>query len=383
MLGFLFYLDTIVFAPYIFAFVVSLYAIAFRRHQLNIVARKNIGYIRTFLVFLFLCTFNSVVQGFKGIPNMYMQVFMLATAFALNKKDARSFIILTCAECLIGVAEYSMGVSSFVQADPDFFEGEELLYFKRVNGLSGNSSTLSEKILISAVLLYGIKDDLKKKLKASLLVILLAGFFITFNRTAIITYLVFLLCIAYQRYKHKAKGIKILAFFILICVVLPAGIILWDNFGELITLQFSRGDTGSMLTGRPYIWSLFGTFISDNLLFGNGSVHLLVPYYSGMIHAHNSFIQLLADQGIILSLIYLLNIFLRFNKHNWLYCLPFVVLSLTQYTLFWGYSMGDVFFFAFLCNPYIVSFCSEIQGQAAKPKHQSTKCGLLIPLKLL
>lgn len=355
MLGFLLYLDTLVFAPYVFALVVALYAIIARKNQLSIVVRRNNRFLVVFALFLFLCTLNTLVHGFNGIPNMYMQVFMLATAFALDSKDAKVFILLTCAECLVGAAEYYLGVSSFVQADPDFFEGEELLYFKRVNGLSGNSSTLSEKVLISSVLLYGIRDELKKRTRQLMLVILLLGFFISFNRTAIITYLVFIICIFLQQYKSQSKKYRTLIVFLTVICVVPAIVVFWANFGELITLQFSRGgDTESMLTGRPYIWSLFGKFISDHLLLGNGSVHLLVPYYSGLIHSHNSFIQLLADHGLILAVIYLLNVLLRFNKYNWLYCFPFIVLSLTQYTLFWGYSMGDVFFFALLCNPYIV-----------------------------
>lgn len=395
MLGFLLYLDTLYFAPYVLAFLITFWAIVARRGQVKEMALRNLDFIKVFLLFLALCTFNTLAHGFKGIPNMYMQVFMLITAFALNRRDAKVFILLSCFECLVGVAEYVAGVSSFVQEDPSYFGEEAMLYFKRVNGLSGNSSTLSEKVLISLILLYNEKQEFvgKKKKRVRLVVrksgmkngiehliflvrrrkrwltitirrngfpsqvkpflygILLVGLFISFNRTAIITAAVFAAVILFQRFKHRSRALRMVIVVAVMVCVIPVVIALWDSVGQLIVMQFSRGDTSSMLTGRPYIWSLFGQFIRENLLLGNGSVHLLVPYYSGMIHSHNSFMQLLADHGLVLAVIYLVNIILRFNKNNWLCCLPFIVLSLTQYTLFWGYSIGDVFFFAFLCNP--------------------------------
>ena len=353
MLGFLLFFDTLAFAPYVIAFVIALWAFATRKNEIEYVASNNLTYIHLFGAFLVLCTINCFFHGANGIPNMYMQVFMLIVAFALSHKDAKVFIALTCFECLIGVVEYYFGVSSFFESDPEFFEDEELLYFKRVNGLSGNSSTLSEKVLISSLLLYNIRNLLEKKEVIIMFSILLVGYFVTFNRTAIITFLMFAGYIFLQKYKDQIKrqyALGVISIAILISFV----IIFWENFGELIILQFSRGDTASLLTGRPLIWSMFGQFISENLFFGNGSVHLLVPYYSGPIHAHNSFIQVLADNGLFLALLYLINVFIKINKRNCLYLFPFIVLSLTQYSLFWGFSVEDVFFFAFLCNPDFV-----------------------------
>lgn len=366
MLGFLVYIDTLN-VPYVFALLVAFYAILFRRHQCSLVMGKNASYIKVFVVFLVLCTLNDLIHGFQGIPNMYMQVFMLATAFALNREDAKVFLILTCLECFVGIAEYSMGITSFIGADPEAFAGEELLYFKRVYGISGNSSTLSEKVLISSILLYNLRDEFKRIFKISILAVLLIGFFITFNRTAIIAFVFFAVCVFYQRYKNQKKRLRGVIILLTVTCIIPLFFVFWSKFGDLISLQFSRGgDTESMLTGRPYIWSLFGKFISENFILGNGSVHLLVPYYSGMIHSHNSFIQLLADNGIILAVFYLINIAVRFNKNNWIYCLPFVIMSLAQYTLFWGFSMGDVFFFAFLLNPYILNGTKIVVSRTRK-----------------
>lgn len=349
MLGLLEYIDTLN-VPYYFALVVAFYAIIFRRQQCMQIAYRNKNYISIFAIFVVLCFFNSAISGLKGLPNMLMQPFMLAVAFGLDRRDAKVFIILTCFECVVGMAEYYLGVTSFVAVDQESFEGEELLYFKRVNGISGNSSTLSEKVLICSILLYNIKDDFKKHTIILISAMLLIGYFITFNRTSIGAFLVFAI-LAARDYGLKISRPKLM--FILLCFICTI-VYLYLSYGDILVLQFTRGDTETMLTGRPYIWSCFLKFIIENPLLGNGSVRLLVPYYSGMIHAHNSFIQLLADNGIILSLIYLINIYKRFTKKNWVNCIPFIILSLTQFALFWGFSMGDVFFFALLLNPSFV-----------------------------
>ena len=114
MLGVLLFLDTLAHVPYAFAFVVFIYAYFSRKKQIMKVAQYNRGYINGFLVFLFFCTINCALHGLQGIPNMYMQVFMLMTAFALRREDAKIFILLTCLECIVGVYEYYLGVETIL-----------------------------------------------------------------------------------------------------------------------------------------------------------------------------------------------------------------------------------------------------------------------------
>lgn len=359
MIGALLFLDTLAYVPYAAAFVIFLIAYASRKSQIKCVVKHNKRYLTAFGIFLFLCTINCLLHGLKGIPNMYMQVFMLMIAFSLRRDDAKIFIYLTCMECMVGVYEYYLGVETILPGlDSAEFADEELLYFKRVYGLSTNCSSFSIKILVSTLLLYDLRDVFSNRIKMLLALILFVGIYVTFTRTVIIALMVFGLYLLNKRFKAnfiRNAGLGI----ILLAAVIVGGVIFWNAFGDIISLQFTRGDESSMLTGRPYIWSLFFNFISNHFFFGNGSVHILVPYYSGLIHAHNSFIQLLADHGIILWLYYLIMVFSRINKNNWPYCMPLLVVSLSQYVLFWGFTVDDVFFFAFLCNPFFLKESSK------------------------
>jgi O-antigen ligase len=356
MLGFLLYLDTLAFIPYLFVFVVISYAILARRNQIIIVAHQNNHYIAVFAIFLFLCTINTVIHGVNGVPNMYMQVFTLIAAFSLNRDDAKFFVLLTCIECFVGFYEYYFEISSILGVAEEFDVEEDLLYYKRVYGLCTNSSVFSIKILVGLVLLHSIKPFNNSKFHFIFVIILLLGLYVTFNRTIIVSSIIFYISFIFSNIpKEKMKGKMILALTSTMLILFFVFVFV-SFFGDSIIHQFSRNedDSSSMLTGRTYIWASFGQFISENWLFGNGSVHLLVPYNTGPIHAHNSFIQLLADHGIILASIYFFNILFRVREGKKAVFITFVVASLTQYVLFWGFSVNDVFFFALLFNPYFV-----------------------------
>jgi len=147
---------------------------------------------------------------------------------------------------------------------------------------------------------------------------------------------------------HTAKGqvlISLLAIGVVWCVFQVA---------DTILFQFARGNDSVDVSGRDEIWGLMFRFIKEHPLFGNGSIHYKV-YYSGgsIIHAHNSFIQLLADHGVIISSIFLLLVLSKIKKGNIIYVFSIFLTSMAQYTIFWGYSVIDVFFYALLCNKLI------------------------------
>ena len=70
-----------------------------------------------------------------------------------------------------------------------------------------------------------------------------------------------------------------------------------------------------------------------------------------MIHAHNSFLQVIANNGILLGGFLIVLTLAKLNKKNIVYIVPLLVYSLTQYGIFWGTSLTDVVFFALLCKP--------------------------------
>lgn len=354
MLGFLFFIDCVANVPhYPVLFIIILYTIIFRYKRLSqgVICNRRFGVL--LLAFLLLCLINNALHGFPGIPNMILMPIAFLCAFAIDKKDARIFAILVFLECFVGFYEYSLGIASIIPGENNSgeFLDEELLYFKRVSGVCKNSSTYGQQLLYALVFTLGFDGLFTKKQRIVLVITFLLGLFTTFNRTALgiaFLYLMIEACIKFK-YLFKLYRVKaiLLSFFFL-------GLLLWLTllYGQQIISQFNRGGDSVDLTGRPYIWSNFILFIHNHVLGGNGSVHYMIQYHDGLLaHAHNSFLQMIADHGVPIALFYFFIILSKVRKKNIKYCIVLFSTSLTQYILFWGFSMADVMLFAFLCNP--------------------------------
>lgn len=349
MLGALLYISTLAHVPHVFAIVIAFGALLKRWNVLQNTISCNKNFVILFGIFLFGCSVNMILHGGNAIPNMYLQPFMLICAFTLNRNDAKWFVIFTFIECFVGFYEYYNGIVSVIPGvNDDVFTDGELLYFKRVTGLSVGSSSYSQKVLYSIVFVACFREMFSPKIRKIVFFVYVLGLFSSFNRTSMAVALFFSCFILYRNYKVVIKKYSVFVCLLLASII--GGIVI--EFGDDIIFQFTRGGGDNVLTGRPYIWSIFSSFINQHFFWGNGSVHLLVPYYSGDIHAHNSYLQLCADHGIFLAMLYMLNVMLKLNKYNYVYCIPLFLTSFTQYIIFWGFSIADVFLFAFLCNPY-------------------------------
>ena len=119
-------------------------------------------------------------------------------------------------------------------------------------------------------------------------------------------------------------------------------------FFEQIVNQFTRGTKEINLSGRDEIWLKFINFISSHFWFGNGSNKVYVDYYTHPIHAHNSFLQILANNGIIIFLMFLLLIFTNLHSKNRIYIVSMILVSMFQYGIFWGISFMDILFMVIL-----------------------------------
>jgi hypothetical protein len=128
-----------------------------------------------------------------------------------------------------------------------------------------------------------------------------------------------------------------------------------DTTGFLSTL-FLASISGVNTSGRSVIWLNYLNFIDENLLFGNGSDKLMLKTIDQenksiiLIHAHNSFLELFASNGLILSLFFLLILFLNWTKKNFIFILPILFYSIFQYGIFWGISFLDVIFISILLS---------------------------------
>ena len=82
--------------------------------------------------------------------------------------------------------------------------------------------------------------------------------------------------------------------------------------------------------------------------FGNMSVKLWYNHEGTLFHAHNSFVETLASNGIFIFLLYMFFVLKNLNRYNAKFVMPILVLSVLQYGIFWGISFLDIVFQYFL-----------------------------------
>jgi hypothetical protein len=80
-----------------------------------------------------------------------------------------------------------------------------------------------------------------------------------------------------------------------------------------------------------------------------------------LIHAHNSFLEFIASNGIVISLLFFAFLFLIWKKKNILLIMAILFFCLFQYGIFWGYSILDVIFVAILLQSQNINLVDHKQ----------------------
>lgn len=358
------------------------------------------------LIFIFLFgLLNSIYHHFhEGVFSVLKGPYIILPllwfcSFIVNDKILKYLIIFTLIETLICFLEYFYGVNSFNTSMPKYenFTSYNLLCVTRVYGLGYTPSILSEKIFIALLLIDFLLYNGKKSFLLKLLFYF--GLIITFTRTVLIGFYIYLfvqlIIILFTKEKSiKRKVINYNILFILIVYLSSfssikffkeqftrggktektSGRILIDYSNVQMkddkyfyhdeisnkTYEIKKGQkvievqklinklklNKIEMSGRSEIWSMYLLYIKDHLFFGNGSKSIKIGKY----HAHNSFIALIAINGIIISIFYFLFIFLNLNKKNFIFIMGLCTMGLGQYAFFWPISYVDVVLFAILLN---------------------------------
>jgi O-antigen ligase len=276
----------------------------------------------------------------------------------LNARDMKIIVWLIVAECLVVMVQYFLGVNTFFSSLDHFNENivknPDLLYNRRPLGLSENSSVIAYKLFLAYLILDYLK--LKNIIFTVVRFILIIGIFFTFNRT------VFLVCFIYiaislikiygpiiENLLNQKIAVKQIKYVVLAIGGVMVLILIVAFSLEDIYAQLTRGRSdGVDLSGRDKIWLDFVNFISENFFFGNGSVKYYAPYSSKLIHAHNSYLQTIATNGIFIFLLYLLLVIRNLNHRNIIFTLLILFYSVFQYGIFWGVSLMDIILFKML-----------------------------------
>jgi len=316
-----------------------------------------------------LLNFNNAILYDKSLNTLFPYTILLYITFfvakSIDQKVIDYLLFLVLFESLIAILEFIFRTptffKSFVTTELSTNYGlKGLLYYHRTFGMSNNSSELSFKIFSAILLLFSSQQ--KKTKKIIYFVIFILGLFATFNRTAILGLTLFFILFYYhyliQFYQIFRLKIKHAIFFLFLIILV---FLIIHNFGT-IKLQFTRGGMNTSLDAfkRLEILNFYINFIQEHPLFGNGSFKLFHLFMGRLFHAHNSFIQVAATHGLIIMGLYLFLILKNITRNNYKFILPFLVVSISQYVIFWGISFADIVFFYFLiqynkndtaCNP--------------------------------
>jgi len=358
MLGLLAFLPTLAYVPQQLFILAGVYAACrnpqaiacFFKDLTNKKVKVSPASIIVFLILL-LSGVNFIVNEPNEIytPSFFPQFILLpltvfiATQF--TKKDARVLSFLVAFEVGVAILEYFAGVSTFLPGLKNYevFSDSELMYFHRPLGLSVNSSILAVKCLL-ALLLIDFFNRYHTLIDKVLWLVLLVGVYLTFGRTVFLSLLVFFgFKILYWYRSRKSAVTWFYAIAGAIIVLVFAVDFLIEN-QEVIVNQLTRNTQKVDLSGREKVWPFYIEFIKENVWFGNGSYKI----WFGLYHAHNSFLQIIATNGILISSLYFGLILYYINHKNLIYILTILVYSIFQYAIFWGVSITDIVFLFFL-----------------------------------
>jgi hypothetical protein len=300
-------------------------------------------------------------------PYFILLIPTYAIAIGFNRIDAKILVALVTVEAVIVMAEWFMGVSSFDASLAGFkaFEVGDSAYNQRPLGISESSSHIASKLFLAWLIIdfYCFKNKMWWLVKG----VLLAAIIFTFNRSVMLSlgvYLSISQVVSFLKMKYKLEdAVTGLLAFLVGAFGVVIGTIM---YGKELIRQVTR-DTGTVeLTGREYLWKDFGDFIFEHLVYGNNSVKLWLDGY----HAHNSYIEVIATNGIFIALLYFILIYRNIKASNWVFVLPILIYALTQYAFFWGISLMDILFWVIL---FTVPPKMNCEDSTLKPKE-------LIPL---
>ncbi len=310
------------------------------------------------ILIVLLALINRAIHPFQTatISNLFPFILLLPLtyliAIKLNRTDLKVLIILIFIEGIVVMAEYAAGVSTFFTGLGNYMEFDtgELLYFKRPLGLSENSSNIAGKLILGLILIDFV--NWKNTWSRVMQLVMIVALFLTFNRTAFVVLAAYFAMRYLPGFLSMRWKIYKVVFVSTLGMVMFGLAVYWFalNFEE-VYVQLTRNQGKIELAGRELIWVEFASFIKENWFFGNGSYKLMLPYHQKLAHSHNSFLQVLATHGLIITMAYLYLIVRNLTKRNLVFVVAICLYSMAQYGIFWGISLMDIIFFMFLISP--------------------------------
>ncbi len=176
-----------------------------------------------------------------------------------------------------------------------------------------------------------------------------------------VCFIILLLCILYLIYGANIP-IKTIKKIIVVNVVLFFLLVIVNKIGLFKFIIVDVLHRNLSLTDRTVIWDITIKKIINSPIIGYGMINglsfqAMLPYITG-INAHNTYLMILFNGGIILFIIFVISMLIgqaKFDsiKHDrWIYMIPFTLLTLMIRAQIEGWDVIWLFILLFLCYSY-------------------------------
>lgn len=357
-----------------------------------------VGIILKFLRGVTMCSLRDYYSAFMLLPFL----FLIAKDF-FNETTKKIIIGFVLVEIIAAVFEFLTAQRTlFFQEEIKSIFSYDSLYKSRVYGFASNSPIFALRIFIALTFVFQVQ--LKAFLKILAYIILIVGILVSFNRTIIlISALLVFMGFIRSFVPIFSNGVKQLksAMFVQFSSLLLVLIVLVQI--PYFKYSFTKGDSSEKTevpetwkiekdqltcadqhtlemkdipelnlpvwmgvsasessqkmntSGRTIIWLNFMNFIFEHPLIGNGTHKVSLRILNKKkeieyMHAHNSFIQYAATNGLIMLFLMCLLLFLKWNWKNSILIFCVIIYSQLQYGIFWGISLLDIYFIYLICS---------------------------------
>jgi len=348
--------------------------------------------------------------------SFYLFPLLILVSKFFGKVEVFKFLLVfTTIEVGVGCVEYLIESRSLILdlGEMNPITDKLLLYNSRCYGLSSNSSIFGYKILVGVILLEFTRFS--KVVSWFLRGGLLIGALLSFSRAVVVVLILFWVVRAFyglikgykERRVYYTVAFQFNMLMLVLIVVFNSGIrdqisrgghdaesvfgeasyidkLEPSSCDEIHAIDYSQGQIdpelhgwgeklmmrteGVQTSGRKLIWVNYLNFIENNLMFGKGSNKLMLRSWQNesgkykLIHAHNSFLMMLAGNGLIITALYFLFYLANFKSRNFLAIAAILLYSLLNYGIFWGFSYMDVIFIILLTLKFKDSY--DYQGES-------------------
>jgi hypothetical protein len=204
---------------------------------------------------------------------------------------------------------------------------------------------------VGTIVLMIINDKIQKKYKplfiSTIGFVFLILIFINGSRAGLLSFLIVLIYIFFKSIKEanmKLKGVKILIIQLTLTIILIPYMLYYN---EIFNLLFNKWDgISDVSSGREIIWL---ETIEQASWIGYGENYYYQYFYIG--DAHNIFIQVLGQYGVItlcmflIIILYLISLLIKINSTNYnMIFISYLSLGLFENVLFIDFRFGTITF---------------------------------------